>query len=501
MSVSRRAAAPHLWTCHVHEVRYVFERRTARPRNLDGEREQNGESILWNRHDPARLAVDHRYRRSPVALPRYAPIFDTERHRRLAEAAIARALGHAAPRLRARQAGPRPGVFQYPVFGESLFQTRLGGQRPIRRSNHRTNRNSVLPAKLEVALVVSGHGHNRARAVAHHHEIRDPHRHPLGAEWIQRVPSGEETIFFDIARVAPRPRVHHGFGARSSGFVQQLRGQRMLRSQNHARRSIDGIGARREHANRPLALLQPKIDLRALGPPDPVALHGEHAFGPAAFELRHIRQQPIRVRRNLEKPLLERALLDGRFLVAPAAALDHLLVRQHRGALGTPVDQRLLPVGQPALQHLEKKPLVPAVVLGLAGGDFAVPVVTEGEAAVGLLHRRDVLERPLARRPLVGDGGVLGGQPEGVPSHGVQHVIPAHPLVARQRIADGVVANVPDVQGAARIGQHLQYVELRLSGILLGFVEIGVFPTRVPFQFDLAMVVRLLGHKGFRLLS
>ena len=212
-------------------------------------------------------------------------------------------------------------------------------------------------------------------------------------------------------------------------------------------------------------------------------------------------QQLVGVVGDLEEPLLQRALLDGRVFVPPAAAVDHLLVGEHGGALRTPVDQRLLAVGQAALQHLEEEPLVPAIVFGLAGGDFAIPIVAEGEAAMRLLHRGDVCERPLARRPLVRDGGVFGGQPERVPAHGMQHVEAAHPLVARERVADRVVADVADVQRAARVGQHLQHVELRLGGVLFGLVEVGVLPALVPLQFDLVMVVGLFGHKGLLVLG
>ena len=76
----------------------------------------------------------------------------------------------------------------------------------------------------------------------------------------------------------------------------------------------------------------------------------------------------------------------------------------------------------------------------------------------------------------------------------MQDVEAAHPLITRERVADGVVANVPDVQGAARIGQHLEDVELGLGGVFLGFIEIGVLPAVVPLELDLGVVVRLLGH-------
>ena len=99
-------------------------------------------------------------------------------------------------------------------------------------------------------------------------------------------------------------------------------------------------------------------------------------------------------------------------------------------------------------------------------------------------------ERPFTRRAVVGDGGVFRGKAEGVPAHGMQHVEAAHPLVAGQRVADGIVADVADVQRAAGVGQHFEHVVFRLGGVLLGLVEIGVFPTPPPLQFDLVMVVR-----------
>ena len=44
-----------------------------------------------------------------------------------------------------------------------------------------------LRAEFEVALVVRRHGHDRARAVAHQHEVADPDRDLLAAERIDGV--------------------------------------------------------------------------------------------------------------------------------------------------------------------------------------------------------------------------------------------------------------------------------------------------------------------------
>ncbi len=88
--------------------------------------------------------------------------------------------------------------------------------------------------------------------------------------------------------------------------------------------------------------------------------------------------------------------------VPPAASVDHLLVGQHGGALRAPVHLALLAIRQPALQHAQEKPLVPAVVLGQAGGDFGLPVVAQAQPlASGGACAAILLQGPLARRRVV----------------------------------------------------------------------------------------------------
>ena len=112
----------------------------------------------------------------------------------------------------------------------------------------------------------------------------------------------------------------------------------------------------------------------------------QHPLRPALFELRHVVEKLVGVVGDLEEPLFQGALLDGGVFVAPAAALHHLFVGQDGSAPGAPVDEGALAVGEAALQHFEEEPLVPAIVFGLAGGHFAVPIVTEREAAMRLVN-------------------------------------------------------------------------------------------------------------------
>src|SRR5579859_4731576 len=171
---------------------------------------------------------------------------------------------------------------------------------------------------------------------------------------------------------------------------------------------------------------------------DPVALHGDDAIGPGAFEFFQIVEELLGVMSGLEEPLLDFAGFDQGIFVAPAvAAVDDLLVGQHGAALGTPVDAAFLAVGQAALQHAQKKPLVPAIVFGLAGRNFAAPVITETEAAPEALKFGNVVVSPDARVGIVLDGGIFRGEAKGIPAHGVDDVEATHALYAGDDVADG----------------------------------------------------------------
>src|SRR5258706_8301726 len=100
----------------------------------------------------------------------------------------------------------------------------------------------------------------------------------------------------------------------------------------------------------------------------------------------------------------------------PAAAVHHLLIGQDRAAFRAPVHQRLLAVRKIAFEHLQKEPLIPAIVFRLACRDFAIPVIAEGETPMRLLHVGDVLAGPVARMALIYDGGVLGGAARHLPA-------------------------------------------------------------------------------------
>ena len=187
---------------------------------------------------------------------------------------------------------------------------------------------------------------------------------------------------------------------------------------------------------------------------------------------------------DAEEPLVQLALLDLA-VAAPALPALGLLVGEHGLAGGAPVDRGLRAVGDALLEHPEEEPLVPAVVLGVAGGDLAAPRVAEAQPLELALHARDVVARPLLGVDAALDGRVLRGQAQRVPADRVQDVEAPHALVAGHHVGDAVVADVAHVDVARGVGQHLQAVELGPRRVLRDLEGARLRPALLPARLDL----------------
>ena len=244
--------------------------------------------------------------------------------------------------------------------------------------------------------------------------------------------------------------------------------------------------------------------LGAVRAADPVALHRLDVLGP--LDRGEVVEQPVGVVGDPEEPLVELLDLD---LVAAALAVpvDHLLVREHRLVVRAPLDDRVLAVGQAVLEQLQEDPLRPAVEARIAGGELARPVDRDAPLAELALELRDRGVRRLARVLPRLDRVVLGGQPERVVAHRVQHAVAGAAVEVGDGVADGVDLQVPDVRLAARVGQHLEDVGLRaLVAVAGGLTRFGVRdlpralvrPDALPAGLDLGRVVAQVGHVGCR---
>ena len=152
----------------------------------------------------------------------------------------------------------------------------------------------------------------------------------------------------------------------------------------------------------------------------------------------------------------------------------------------------LIFVAEVGVVELDEDPLGPLDVAGIGGVDLAVPVVAEAEllelaaevVGIGLGGDAGVLVRL--------DGVLLGGESEGVPTHGVEDVETIHALVAADDIGSGVSLRVAYVEALARgVREHVENVVFRLgrieafiagTGSAEGFV---LGPVGLPFGLEL----------------
>ena len=461
--------------------------------------EKHRQLVVRDGHVPAALAVHDRDRAAPVALPREQPVPQAVADRRLGHAALGQpgndrllALrgGHAVELRRVDQ------DFALGVRDESIPLLGLA----LRGPDDLPDLEAVALRERVVALVVCGHGHDCAGAVLHQHVVGDPDRDPLAVDGVDRVLAREDTVL-----LLPLP-LDGGAASRVTHVLPYLLGigegcdERVLRREHEEGGSEERVGPGREDGQILARPLDGEDDARALGAADPVALHRQHPLRPLLEQL-HLVEQGVGVVGDLEEPLRQALRLDLR-AAALAAAVDHLLIGEHRLVDRAPIDQRLLAVGETALVEAQEEPLRPAVVLRLVRRDLAIPVDRPAHAAHLVADRGDVPLGHLARVATLLDCGVLRVQAERVVAHRPHHHEAVAASEVRDDLAEHVVANVPHVELAGRVREHLQDIGLarvlRRARLRVRHREgARVLPDPLPLCLDRLRVVPL-AHLGLR---
>ncbi len=343
-----------------------------------------------------------------------------------------------------------------------------------------------------------------AGAVFHQHEIGDIDRQlPVRIERMDRPDAGVEAKLLggvdDFLRGAVALRLGDEL-AKPRIFRRRRLRQRMIRRDRHELGTEQRVMPRGEYLELALAgrrgrRIERKADQHALGAADPVALHQPHLVGPAVERIERV-QQLLRIFGDLEHPLLHLALFDRR-AGAPAAAVDHLFVRQHGHVDRIPVDLALLAFGQSRAQEIQEHLLLVLVIRGIAGREFPAPVERQPDRLQLLPHRRDVVVGPRLGRDIALDRGVFRRQPERVPAHRVQYVIAPGTHEARQHVAQRIVADMTDMDAPGRVGEHLEHVVFRPRIVVFAGENGLVLPLALPARLGFTGVVAFGGHGGF----
>ena len=87
-------------------------------------------------------------------------------------------------------------------------------------------------------------------------------------------------------------------------------------------------------------------------------------------------------------------------------------------------------------------------------------------------------------------GVLLGGQPVGIVSHWVKYVEALQPLVAGVYIGGDISERMPHVQACSRrVGEHIEYIILRLIGVYPYAVGLVVSPALLPTALYISEIV------------
>ena len=356
---------------------------------------------------------------------------------------------------------------------------------------------AVFTGEIDVALIMCGAAENRAGAVIHQHEIGDVDGERVAVdERVARCKAGVDALLFDFfQRCFGRAGQCCFFEEGGDGgiFGGEFNGERMARRDGAEARAEQSVGPCCEDFERGVCIRcagEREEDARAFRAPDPVFLHHTDFFGPAVERFKTGEKFVGHVG-DFEEPLREFAALN-QCAGTPAAPVDDLFVGQHCIVNRIPVYIGFLTGDVTFTQEIKKQFLFVPVILGIAGGEFPLPVNRQPHAFELGAHGGDVFVGPFGGMSVVFDGGVFGRHAESVPAHRVQHVEATGAFEARCDVADGVIADMTHVDLARRVGEHLQHVIFGFAlslGLITGAETTGGFPDILPFGFTGAGIV------------
>src|SRR5262249_40140144 len=131
----------------------------------------------------------------------------------------------------------------------------------------------------------------------------------------------------------------------------------------------------------------------------------------------------------------------------------------------------------------------------IGGVDLAVPVVREAEGLDLAAEGVDVRPGGDPGMDVLLDGVLLGGKSERVPTHRMQDIVAAHPLVSANDIGRRISFRRPASESSpGGIREHVEDVELGTGVVEVDGTESLVpFPDGLPLGLDALRVVRRHG--------
>ena len=481
-----------------HELRDVFQGGT--PRGFivfHVGRKEHRKVLLRHGDDPAPGAVDHGDGGTPVALAGNQPVPEAIAHGGSPEPPLFQIFLDGPDALLRGKAREGAGVHHHTLFFKGFGHLRRIRRLAVSRTDHHPDGEVVFPGEFKVPLIVGRHAHHHARAVVSQHIVP----HPDGDGGLQIGMPGiqprEHPGFLFLLRPFPLGLLQglvniglHLFPVFRRHDREEFPQQGMFGGDGDEGHAEKGVGPGGEDRKAHLGVFHQKVDLGALAFADPVFLLADHRFRPLPPEFLKVLEEAFGIGGDFEKPLLQFPSLHRGFAPFAGAVFQHLLVGQHRFAGGAIVHKIRFAIGQTPVIEIEEKPLRPAVIFRVAGGDLPIPVIGKAHQFEVVFEGGDVVVSPFPGVHPELDGGVFGRQAEGVPPHGVEDLKALHFFQPGHHVANGIVFQVSHVEVAAGgIGEHLQDVIFGFLREIRGAIEPALLPEPLPFRFNLPGVI------------
>ena len=260
----------------------------------------------------------------------------------------------------------------------------------------------------------------------------------------------------------------------------------MFRGKHHVRYAVNRI--RPGGINGQLvARGRGKINFGTGGTSDPVFLLRLDAL--RVINQVKVINQALGVSGNLQHPL-GLNLADYFTAATFADAVDNLFVGENAFAGGTPVYGHLFFICEAVLEHLQKNPLGPLIILRVGCVNLARPVERKTQRLKLAFEPCHILFCDNGGVNVVFNRVVFAGKTERIPPDGVKHVVALHAAFARNDIHCRVRTGMADVQALPRwIWELNQRIILWFAGIVGSMESPRLFPAVLPLFFNLFRIV------------
>ena len=143
------------------------------------------------------------------------------------------------------------------------------------------------------------------------------------------------------------------------------------------------------------------------------------------------------------------------------------------------------------MEQFQKNPLSPLIIFRIRRIDFPLPVKRIAQRTQLPFKTFHIVLRHNPRMDMVLNRVILGGQPECIPPHRIEHIIALHPPLPCHDIQCSIRPRMPYMQPLPRrIREFHQCIIFRFGIVVRSRKCMLILPYLLPFLFHLSVIIR-----------